>query len=334
MRIHSCHAGTAAAVLVLLMSGRAAAQETILYYTTDAIGSVRMVTDSGGAVVARYDYRPFGDPCGTACGPQGSTERLQFTGSEKDTETTLDYLGARHYASGIGRFLSADIPGVDQHLRDPQSWGLYSYARNNPLRFVDPTGRTCVNSYDADSGTFCAQTIVISRPIEEFMYWVSRFGDWTSQAVSVMTLEERTFTPSLGEEDKEVIEPSPFQNPLLLAALVLRPGKGLARGAGSAILGRSPRALQKFFTKHGRDFGLRGNWNPSKANEASRAIHQHINSASVRAINGTYRGAPAIHHVDPKSGLNIISTPGGVFVSGWRLSSEQLQSVLSSGRLF
>jgi hypothetical protein len=30
------------------------------YLTTDALGSTRLMTDSSGAVVARYDYLPFG----------------------------------------------------------------------------------------------------------------------------------------------------------------------------------------------------------------------------------------------------------------------------------
>ena len=108
------------------------------------------------------------------------------------------------------------------------------------------------------------------------------------------------------------------------------------RGGGEAsrVLLRTPRSLQKFFTKHGADFGLRGNWNPARAADASRAIHQHINSPAVRAIEGTYRGNPVTHYLDPSTGLNVIADPSGRFVSGWRLGAEQLENVLTSGRLF
>ncbi|MBL8233976.1 MAG: RHS repeat-associated core domain-containing protein [Bryobacterales bacterium] len=69
---------------------------------------------------------------------------LQFTGKERDAETGLDYFGARYMSSVQGRFTSPDEPLVDQYAGDPQSWNLYSYVRNSPLRNIDPTGRTCV----------------------------------------------------------------------------------------------------------------------------------------------------------------------------------------------
>ena len=47
---------------------------------------------------------------------------------------------ARYYSPVVGRFLSID-PGRDWNAREPQSWNLFSYARNNPLRYVDPDGR-------------------------------------------------------------------------------------------------------------------------------------------------------------------------------------------------
>ena len=41
---------------------------------------------------------------------------------------------------------------LDQFSGDPQSWNLYGYVRNNPLRFVDPTGNKCVTLDDGTQG--------------------------------------------------------------------------------------------------------------------------------------------------------------------------------------
>jgi RHS repeat-associated protein len=65
----------------------------------------------------------------------------KFTGKERDTESGLDNFGKRYNASALGRFMTPDPIGImKQKLRDPQQWNMYSYVRNNPLRFVDPTG--------------------------------------------------------------------------------------------------------------------------------------------------------------------------------------------------
>jgi RHS repeat-associated protein len=70
-----------------------------------------------------------------------ATETIRFTGKERDAETGLDYFGARYFSAAQGRFTSADpIHFLPQRLLDPQQWNMYAYARNNPLRFIDPTG--------------------------------------------------------------------------------------------------------------------------------------------------------------------------------------------------
>jgi RHS repeat-associated protein len=73
-------------------------------------------------------------------------EQYRSTGKERDSETGLDYFGTRYFSGAQGRFTSADEPLADQFEQNPQSWNLYSYGRNNPLRFVDPTGGRCVQT--------------------------------------------------------------------------------------------------------------------------------------------------------------------------------------------
>lgn len=74
---------------------------------------------------------------------------------QHNAETGLDYFGARYFSGAQGRFTSPDRPLVDQSARDPQSWNLYSYVRNNPLRFTDPTGMKCVNGISDETGLTC-----------------------------------------------------------------------------------------------------------------------------------------------------------------------------------
>jgi RHS repeat-associated protein len=62
------------------------------------------------------------------------------TGKERDSESGLDYFGARYFGSALGRFTSPDPLMASAHASNPQSWNRYAYALNNPLRFVDPDG--------------------------------------------------------------------------------------------------------------------------------------------------------------------------------------------------
>jgi RHS repeat-associated protein len=120
----------------------------VQYLTLDHLGSTRLVTDGSGAPTECHDYQPFGQEILATWGSPRSgvscygadTVRLKFTSKERDTETGLDYFGARYLSSAQGRFTSPDKPIMDQHIGEPQSWNLYVYARNNPLRYVDATG--------------------------------------------------------------------------------------------------------------------------------------------------------------------------------------------------
>ncbi len=129
-----------------------------VYQTEDHLGRTRAVTDAAGNIVSRSDYPPFGETiAGTATfnrnqiigyGSAAGTS-LAFTEHVEDTESGLDYFGARYFSGAHGRFTSPDAPFADQHPGDPQSWNMYPYVRNNPLQNTDPDGRDCQNGIAA-----------------------------------------------------------------------------------------------------------------------------------------------------------------------------------------
>ncbi|MBL8294291.1 MAG: RHS repeat-associated core domain-containing protein [Bryobacterales bacterium] len=136
------------------------------YLANDWLGSARLTMDRAGEVRQRHDYLPFGRllhagengrtvgngylavPVGTSGRP---TMRRMFTGKERDWETDspLDYFGARYFSGAQGRFTSPDNPFADQDPLDPQRWNLYSYTRNNPLKYVDRNGEAIETAWDA-----------------------------------------------------------------------------------------------------------------------------------------------------------------------------------------
>ena len=135
------------------------------YLTPDHLGSTRVVTAQDQAqdqgVLTRHDYLPFGQEIEPSRGNRttvsGYTADLtdgpaqKFTGKERDTESGLDYFGARYFGGAGGRFTSVDPENAGADPADPQSWNGYSYVLNMPLNLVDPTGEQWV---PAEGGTY------------------------------------------------------------------------------------------------------------------------------------------------------------------------------------
>jgi RHS repeat-associated protein len=113
---------------------------TIRHLDVDHLGSVRFESDGGGHQLYYRDLWPYGDEAT----PPASGERMRFAGHERDlgsltsTADDIDYMHARYYRPGFGRFLSVDSLGGS--AADPQSWNRYAYTSGNPLRYVDPDG--------------------------------------------------------------------------------------------------------------------------------------------------------------------------------------------------
>jgi RHS repeat-associated protein len=114
---------------------------TTYFAHKDHLGSTRLLTKMDQSTQECTDYLPYGEQQSSVCAlPGTATTTHKFTGQERDGEANLDYFIARQYAYTLGRFLQPDLPFADQQTSNPQSWNLYTYVRNNPLRYIDPTG--------------------------------------------------------------------------------------------------------------------------------------------------------------------------------------------------
>ncbi len=115
-----------------------------------------MIVDDAGVIIERLSFNAWGErregDWSEADGEITSVSNRGYTGHEMDDEVGLVNMNARIYDPIIGRFLSPDalIPSPT----DLQSYNRYSYVRNNPLSFTDPSGSFRVFSGSVSAGSF------------------------------------------------------------------------------------------------------------------------------------------------------------------------------------
>jgi RHS repeat-associated protein len=111
---------------------------------------------AGNQPAATQAYFPFGAV--RAAGGIGTDHT--YTGQIADAATGLMYYRARYYDPQVGRFVSADT--IVPHPADPQDLNRYSYVRNNPTNYTDPSGHWpwgggCVFGKNSDGSCWGAQ---------------------------------------------------------------------------------------------------------------------------------------------------------------------------------
>ncbi|MCB1742396.1 MAG: PASTA domain-containing protein [Gammaproteobacteria bacterium] len=99
----------------------------------DQVDSVNHTLDASGALAGSYVRSVFGVPLSASAGARLPSI---FAGIEYEADVALYSMRSRFYDPAVGRFQSEDdlgFAGGDENL--------YRYVRNNPVTFVDPTGR-------------------------------------------------------------------------------------------------------------------------------------------------------------------------------------------------
>ncbi|MDP5276155.1 RHS repeat-associated core domain-containing protein [Chengkuizengella axinellae] len=111
------------------------------YYLKNGHGDVVELRDSTGDTrLNQYEYDVWGNPVKSI---EMIHNPFQYSGEFWDNVTDLQYLRARWYDPSDGRFITEDI--YEGEINNPLSLNLYTYVLNNPLIYIDPTGKYCVS---------------------------------------------------------------------------------------------------------------------------------------------------------------------------------------------
>ena len=130
--------GTGLAAMYDYVSG---SQTGYTYYLQNAHGDVDDLLDENGIVTKTYRYDAFGVEKNI---DDNDMNAFRYCGEYYDKETATIYLRARYYNPSNGRFNSRD--SFAGSTGDPLSLNLYTYCKNNPVRFIDPSGHDTVEA--------------------------------------------------------------------------------------------------------------------------------------------------------------------------------------------
>ena len=121
---------------------------TKYYFRKNIFGDVVEIYNESGAKCAEYAYDAWGT-CYTTLDTNGvgSLNPFRYRGYYFVSRIGLYYLTTRFYDYTTGRFINADVPSIcfDDGLTLPEGCNLYSYCRNNPISYVDPTGHVAIS---------------------------------------------------------------------------------------------------------------------------------------------------------------------------------------------
>jgi RHS repeat-associated protein len=96
-----------------------------------------LVMDDTGTKLSEQRYLPFGE-VRTDVGTAITQTDFGYTGQRNYTYINLMDYRARFYSPYLARFLQADT--IVPNPANSQSWNRYSYVRNSPIMYNDPTG--------------------------------------------------------------------------------------------------------------------------------------------------------------------------------------------------
>jgi RHS repeat-associated protein len=117
------------------------------FYVGDGQGNIVAMVNTNGAIVAQYQYDPFGN---TECmsGPLANANRYRFSSKEWNDGPNIYYYGYRFYDPILQRWLNRDP------IEERGGINLYAFVANNPFYWYDMMGLCLAPGLAADTTFF------------------------------------------------------------------------------------------------------------------------------------------------------------------------------------
>ncbi|SBW01083.1 DUF6443 domain-containing protein [uncultured Dysgonomonas sp.] len=150
------------------------------FYINDHLGNNRVVANAAASVVQSTQYYPFGMPFADGTGQ--NAQPYKYNNKELDSRNGLNMYD---YSARYMDFSFPHFPMVDPLAEKYYSWSPYAYVMNNPLKYVDPDGKS-TRVKKLEDGTY----EIIGGNLDDddkniYEYTQDKNGDYTIQGNSI-----------------------------------------------------------------------------------------------------------------------------------------------------
>jgi RHS repeat-associated protein len=135
-------------VAVRVRTGATGAND-LYFLHSDHLGSTTVTTDLSQNIVGQQRYFAYGEPRWSS-GALHTDRRFTGQREESGLGSLYDY-NARYYSPYLNRWLQPD--SIVPDAGNPQDLNRYSFVRNNPLKYTDPTGHYVCSGYNEQWGS-------------------------------------------------------------------------------------------------------------------------------------------------------------------------------------
>ncbi len=155
------------------------------YYLCDRLGSVRTLIDCNSDTVSSYTYDSFGNRFESETYENHTVDNpYQFAGYRWDEDAEMFYCNARWYNPEIYRFTGRDP--VRGEYEDPLTLHAYLYCVNDPVDYIDPSGRYALDAVVNAIETYTLGVEILAAGVDTDNDTIFKIGEFVTVLTPVV----------------------------------------------------------------------------------------------------------------------------------------------------